>query len=141
MDSYAGSQAITIKLPLALSNGSDMENYERVDGEFEYDGITYRMVKQKFYKDTVYIVCYKDQASMEIKTALTEYLKTFTDRPGERKSDDKSLNDFIKDYLGAARTELASGYRVAVIEHFFPYRNSYKQFNCLKSYNLRIFQS
>ena len=129
MDSYAGSQAITIKLPLALSNGSDMDNYERVDGEFEYEGTLYRMVKQKFYKDTVYIVCYKDQTTMALKTVIKDYVKSFTDRSTD-KAEHQGSAYFIKDYLVAVKTELTSGDPGVVIEHFFPYHNTYKQFNC-----------
>lgn len=97
-DDYAGSQAITIKLPLSQPV-SDKENYERVDGEFEYEGTVYRLIKQKFYKDTVYIVCYKDSQSILIKDALEDYVSSLTDNPKEKKSDNKVASVSIKDYV------------------------------------------
>lgn len=97
-DHYAGSQAITIKLPLSQPvSGND--NYERVDGEFEFEGTIYRLVKQKFYKDTAYIVCYKDERTLAIKDALEDYVKSFTDKSSEKKSDTRTASLFIKDYL------------------------------------------
>lgn len=98
-DQYAGSQAITIKLPLSQTvSGSD--NYERVDGEFEFEGTIYRLVKQKFYKDTAYIVCYKDDRSLAIKDALEDYVKSFTDKSSsDKKSETRTAALFIKDYL------------------------------------------
>lgn len=98
IDSYAGSQAITIKLPLSSPQESNNSNYERVDGELVYEGVTYRLVKQKFYQDTAYIVCYKDEKTITIKNALEEYVDTFTDIPAEKKSESKAFS-FIKDYL------------------------------------------
>jgi hypothetical protein len=98
LDRYAGSQAILIKLPLA-DPVSDKENYERVDGEFEYNGTVYRMVKQKFYKDTAYIVCYKDDTSIALKGAIRDYTKSFTDNPSGKKQGNKFESLFIKDYL------------------------------------------
>jgi len=99
IDRYAGSQAITIKLPLSNAQESDNSNYERVDGEFVYEGVTYRLVKQKFYQDTAYIVCYKDERTIAIKNALEDYVDTFTDIPTEKKSENKTEFSFIKDYL------------------------------------------
>jgi hypothetical protein len=99
IDHYAGSQTITIKLPLSHFEGSDRSNYERVDGEFEYEGITYRLVKQKFYQDTAYIVCYKDEETIAIKDALENYVDSFSDTPNGKKSDNKTAFLFIKDFL------------------------------------------
>lgn len=99
IDSYAGSLAITIKLPLSNFVGSDNSNYERVDGEFEYEGVTYRLIKQKFYQDTAYIVCYKDERTIALNDALKEYVYTLTDTPAEKKSESKTGFSFIKDYL------------------------------------------
>ena len=99
MDSYAGSQAITIKLPLSGTKETDNSNYERVDGEFVYEGVSYRLIKQKFYQDTAYIVCYRDDKTIALKDALQDYVDTFTDTPTEKKSEGKTLFSFIKDYL------------------------------------------
>ncbi|HTF21417.1 MAG TPA: hypothetical protein VK658_25240 [Chryseolinea sp.] len=104
LDSYAGSQAILIKLPLSQP-ASDDENYERVDGEFEYEGTVYRLVKQKFYRDTAYVVCYKDEKTIAMKSALEDYVKTFTDNTSEKKSDNHNTSVvFIKDYVHHGKT-------------------------------------
>lgn len=102
IDNYAGSQAILIKLPLSQPVSGN-ENYERVDGAFEYEGTVYRLVKQKFYKDTAYIVCYKHEKSIVLKKALKDYVETFTDNAPEKKSESKSVVVFIKDYLHHGR--------------------------------------
>ena len=118
IDSYAGSQAITIKLPVEETYRPDWDNYERVDGEFEYEGTMYRLVKQKFYNDTAYIVCYKDDKSIAIKDALKDYVKSFVnDATGER-SENKVFAVFIKDYLKGENTEVTSVYAIELLACF-----------------------
>ncbi|MEJ1241002.1 hypothetical protein WBG78_22840 [Chryseolinea sp. T2] len=124
LDMYAGSQAILIKLPL-VDPVSDKENYERVDGEFEYNGTVYRMVKQKFYKDTVYIVCYKDDTSIALKDALQDYVKTFTDTPSGNKQESKFDSLFIKDYLHQGKVKLTVHFIAINIVNHTVYLNGY----------------
>lgn len=111
-DAYAGSETLTIKLPLAQPV-SDKENYERVDGDIEFEGKVYRLIKQKFYKDTAYIVVYKDDYSLAIGNALKEYARSFTDHPQEKKSEPKLAGLFIKDYVYSARA-IMSWKRLAI---------------------------
>ena len=64
-----------------------------IKGEF------YRLVKQKYQNDTLFIVCIKDQASKRIQQAVTDYAKTFTDKPIDTKHNGKANFNFVKDYL------------------------------------------
>ena len=96
---YSEEETVTLKVPLALPYHVDSENFERVDGEIEHGGEFYRLVKQKLEKDTLYIVCIKDQNSQLIKQALTDYVKTFTDKPVDGKQNSKFAVGFIKDFL------------------------------------------
>lgn len=124
-DHYAGSQAILIKLPLADAV-SDKENYERVDGEFEYNGTMYRMVKQKFYRDTVYIVCYKHDQSIAIKDALKDYVSSFSDTSADKKPEGKFASLFIKDYLHHGREILMNNISAVDVVMHTIYFDRYK---------------
>jgi len=95
---YLEEQTVTLKVPMTIPYHLDSE-YERVDGEIEHNGEFYRLVKQKLQKDTLYIVCIKDQDSKRIKQALADYVKTFTDKPVDAKSTGKFSINFIKDFL------------------------------------------
>jgi hypothetical protein len=97
-DQYTTDETVTIKVPVAIPYQINSE-YERVDGEFEYQGQIYRLVKQKFDSDTLFVVCIKDQKSNHIEQALTDYVKTFTDNPPQGKNTSKTLLTFIKDFL------------------------------------------
>lgn len=96
---YSEEETVTIKVPMALPYHIDSDEYRRVDGEIEHNGEFYRLVKQKLEKDTLYIVCIKDQDSKRIKQALSDYVKTFTDKPADAKHSLKFSAGFAQDFL------------------------------------------
>ena len=108
-DSYEQMHEVTVKVPLTVAYLNDSRDYVRVDGEFEHQGEVYRMVKQRYQSDTLYIVCVKDNTSKKINQALTDYVKTFSDKPAGEKGNTKTIQNFIKDYLSTT-TELQLQY-------------------------------
>lgn len=101
-DDYLIEQTITLKIPLALPYSSGQEEFNRVDGEFQFDGKFYRLVKQKHLHDTLHVVCIKDNRSMEIHQALTDYVKSFTDAPADNPLPGVKVPGFIKDYISCS---------------------------------------
>lgn len=99
VDGYPGNSEITFKVPVTLPYASDMNEYQRVDGEFNYHGDVYRLVKQKFVKDALFIVCVKDAQSKKIDRALEDYVKTFADNPSSEKNHSKGVPSVSKDYF------------------------------------------
>jgi hypothetical protein len=91
-----GFKSVTLKVPLSIPYYGDTQ-YERASGEIEYGGEFYRLVKQKFEKDTLYIVCIKDVQSKRIKQALADYVKNFSEHSSNTPS--KTVLSFIKDYI------------------------------------------
>jgi hypothetical protein len=98
-DEYDESQALTIKIPVAIPYAVDSHDFVRVAGTFQHEGEFYRLVKQRLLSDTLHIVCIKDQQSKRINQALTDYVKTFTDKPASDSQHVLTFSDFIKDYL------------------------------------------
>lgn len=101
LDGYEAHQfeSVTLKVPLTIPYYGDTQ-YERVSGEVEYEGEFYRLVKQKFEKDTLYIVCIKDAESKRIKQALADYVKNFSEHTSDSPS--KTVPSFIKEYINSA---------------------------------------
>jgi hypothetical protein len=114
---YLEEETVTLKVPMAIPYHIDSEEYERVDGEIEHNGDFYRLVKQRLEKDTLYIVCIKDHDSKRIKQALTDYVKTFTDKPSDAKNTGKFLTSFIKDFLPTSIeiTPASAGWTYSVV--------------------------
>lgn len=97
-DQYREEETITLKVPLSIPYYPGSGEFVRVEGEIQHEGEFYRLVKQKLYNDTLYIVCIRDHKSKHIKQALADYVKTFTDQPVS-KTKGKGQITFIKDYL------------------------------------------
>jgi hypothetical protein len=95
---FDNSHTVTIKIPVSIPYMADQTDFERVDGQFAYEGEFYRTIKQKYAADTLTIVCYKDNDTKIIQNALTDYVKTFTDKPNDQK-DNAKIVSFIKDYI------------------------------------------
>lgn len=105
-EQYDSRESVTLKFPMALPYHIDSDSYERVDGKVQHDGQIYRLVKQRLQKDTLYIVCIKDHDGQRIAEALSDYVKTYTDKPASSKNSVKTFT-FIKDFLPTA-TKLQS---------------------------------
>jgi hypothetical protein len=103
-DNFLPTEEITIKVPITIPYANDSREFTRVDGEFDHEGEIYRMVKKRYISDTLYIVCVKDNTSKEIKQALNDYVKSFTDKPSSEKGSTKTIQNFIKDYLSSSTT-------------------------------------
>ena len=115
---YPSADEITFKVPLSVPYYADNQDYERVSGEFEYQGEVYRLLKQKYSGDVLYIVCVKDQEAKKFNQALTDYIKTFTDKPVNAKQQStKSVQSLCKDYLstGVSVESQASGWKKPVV--------------------------
>jgi hypothetical protein len=97
-DKYAGSQAITLRIPISLPYSTNQNTYERVDGKFNHDGEIYRLVKQKLYNDTLFVICIKDEKGTKIENTLNDLGRAFSDNGSESKSPAKLVFTFIKDF-------------------------------------------
>lgn len=99
LNQYEQSQTVTLKVPISVPYMTDQADFERVDGLFEHNGEFYRLVKQKYAKDTLTIICFKDTKNKQIHNALTDYVKTFTDQSSDHNQNSKITITFIKDYI------------------------------------------
>ncbi len=103
-DIYNASEAITIQIPLSIPYVTESADFQRVDGQFEYMGDTYRLVKQRIQNGSLHIVCVKDVEGKKIAQALKDYVKTFSDKPADTKSQSKTQITLIKDYIPSSHS-------------------------------------
>jgi hypothetical protein len=101
-ESYSEAETFTLKVPMAVPYHIDQDVYKRVDGEIEYKGDFYRLVKQKISGDTLYIVCLTDKQSKKIKNTFSDYVKTFADKHHDSKNSGKTFQTFVKDYIATS---------------------------------------
>lgn len=98
-DVYDPGQTVTIKIPLAVPYMTGNQEFERADGKFECNGEIFRLVKHNYSQDTLTIVCIKDHKEKRIQEALSDFVKTFTDKAPDQQSQTKLILTFLKDYI------------------------------------------
>ena len=98
-ESVSGSQELIVEIPLNVPYATQEKDWESADGQFEYRGDAYHIVKQKVTLDAVFIACVKDNESNRINDQLVGFAKTFTDKPVDGKEGAKSLPGFMKEYV------------------------------------------
>jgi len=115
-DRYEEAQTVTIKIPIAVPYMSDSPESQRVDGMFEHKGEFYRLVKQWYARDTLTVICVKDFENKRIHQALSNYVKTFSDKATHQRNS-KSLISFIKDYVaqGFSLHSTSSGWIIDIV--------------------------
>ena len=98
-DERNANHELIIRVPLNVPYFTQEKDWEKTDGQFDYKGEVYRIVRQKITLDAIFIACIKDSESNLIKQQLKDFAKTFTDRPEDAKQSVKAFPGFIKDYV------------------------------------------
>ena len=99
METYDESQTLTVKVPVSIAYMPDQPEFQRVNGEFELAGELYRMLKQRYAKDTLTVVVVKDSGHKKIDHVLKDIAKGFTDETADGNSSSKTSVNFLKDYV------------------------------------------
>src|SRR5690242_17263639 len=93
-------ESITFKIPLTVPYGTDSREFQKIEGQFEFGGEVYQLVKQKLLRDTLYVVGVKDETSSMWGRALADYVMTFGDTSDDDTSQaPASQNGFSKDFI------------------------------------------
>jgi hypothetical protein len=79
INNYSEADLITIKVPLSLPYGPNSQNFERVNGSIDIDGVNYQYVKRRMYNDTLELKCIPNTAKTTIKNARDEFSKLASD--------------------------------------------------------------
>ena len=106
---YNQSDLISIKVAASLPYGSSSEQFERVDGNIDINGVSYTYVKRRFYQDSLELLCIPNIAMTGIKNARDEFAKLANDFVNYNSSSKKaqshhahsakfSMQDFTDDH-------------------------------------------
>ena len=72
---YSNAELVHIKIPVLLPSSTNWSDYERYDGEVEYEGIYYKYVKRKIYNDTLHLLCLPDFKRTRLQSAENNYAR------------------------------------------------------------------
>lgn len=96
---FNDSDLTEIKIPLHLPYTNDWDQYERVDGEVELEGIHYNYVKRKVHNDTLYLMCLPNMAKTKLYQDKNDFAKGANDLPANKKDNTAGKkNGFSNEY-------------------------------------------
>ncbi len=81
---YKDNELLQVKVPLNMPYVINSD-YERVDGQLEYEGVHYNYVKRKVSNDTLYLLCLPNKTKTALASAKSNYTKTVNDIPSGKK--------------------------------------------------------
>jgi len=108
-DNYTSNDLVVFSVPLSLPYPLQQKGYERVNGEFEYQGEYYSLVKQRLENDTLFMVCIKDHHKNKLVKVLNEYTNLANNLPASAHHALDSFAKLFKDYTSAGSTALSAG--------------------------------
>ena len=76
---FAAEKLITIKIPVKLPYLIDWAEYQSMEGEVVYKKETYRYIKKKIARDTVFLVCIDHHEKTKIQNDSDEFFKKVND--------------------------------------------------------------
>jgi hypothetical protein len=106
-DAYSSEDVVILTLPLSLPYPIHDAGYERADGEVEFGGEFYHMVKQKVENDTIFMVCIKDVEQKRIQRTINEYIDLAGSLPADAKNAIDNLSKLFKDYTAVFSSGLS----------------------------------
>jgi len=78
-DHYSEADLVTIKVPLSLPYISNYQNYEKMEGNIQVNGVSYQYVKRRVFNDTLELKCIPNTAKTIIRNARDEFSKLAND--------------------------------------------------------------
>jgi hypothetical protein len=108
-DNYSSEELIVISIPISLPYPLQQQGYERINGEFEFDGEYYSLVKQRLENDTLFMVCIKDKTQKKLVHGLNEYSNYANNLPANASRTLDLFGKLFKDYTAAALATLSVG--------------------------------
>lgn len=97
-DAYSSEDVVILTLPVSLPYPIHDPDYQRADGEVEFGGEFYQMVKQKVENDTLFMVCIRDVEQKRIQRTINEYTNLASNLPVDAKQAIDHLGKLFKDY-------------------------------------------
>jgi hypothetical protein len=128
-NNYSSNDVVVISVPISLPYPLQQQGYERVDGEFEYQGEYYSLVKQRLENDTLFMVCIKDHKQKKLVKVLNEYTNLANNLPASAQHTVDQFAKLFKDYTSAESTSISAGTGWCILLSFVEKEYSLLQHN------------
>ncbi|MBC7650676.1 MAG: hypothetical protein H7101_02885 [Deinococcales bacterium] len=102
---YNQDDLFLVKIPINLPYQNNWTSFERVDGEVNFEGETYRFVQRKVENDTMYLQCIRHAEKTNIQQKANDFFGKPTDIASNNASKKTSPNQqtalkyFVEDFV------------------------------------------
>lgn len=119
---YNDNELIVVKIPLPMPYLSNWNEYERVNGEIEFNGVYYNYVKRKLCNDTLFLLCLPNKSKTQFYHARHEYAKQVNGTPSGENNDGSLIK---KINITSEYNQPVSGYQFMLVAAPTKYHTSY----------------
>jgi hypothetical protein len=98
---YSDEDLSLFKVPLQQYYEGSGKDFNRVEGDFEYNGKFYEKVKERLINDTIYIYCLNNEKEEQLFAQLSDHIQTHLvdSKTGKQNKKEASFKDLLKEYL------------------------------------------
>ena len=116
----------TKSIPITFAYQADQEEFQPVLEVFEMEGKVYRILQQRYAKDTLHIVYIDDHATRQMKNSLRDWVNTLTQKPTSSKNQtvwegfEKNYMPYHLDFSLISKSRIEKVYRAFSNPEFIP---------------------
>jgi hypothetical protein len=126
-NNFDESQLISIKIPAThYAYYTNSKSFERVDGKIEMNGVAYKFVKRRLYKDSLELLCIPDYNTVRLQTAREDFFKLVNDLQhngqGKKAGSHTPSKNFAPDFCSSNYNPLVADLSTAHLKQLSEYR-------------------
>jgi hypothetical protein len=116
---YSDKDLSLFKVPIQQYYENSGKDFNRVEGDFEYNGKFYERVKERLQNDTIYIYCLNNEKEEELLAQLSDHIQThLVDSKNKQNKPEKPFNDLLKEYLPRIETVVPEvNFSISLLAH------------------------
>lgn len=93
---YLETDLVTIRIPLTLPYQTDTDDFERISGEFSYEGSIYKYVERKMENGYFVLRCLPDVNKMQLEAQKNRMVKSSIDQTQNNADKQSPVNHVLK---------------------------------------------
>ncbi len=98
-DLLSSKELLRASLPISLPYRPDQSQFQAASGTVEIDGKYFRIVKQKYAKDTLHILYAPDSTLEGLQESFEDWMASITQKPASQKGNHTFWKSVSKDFL------------------------------------------
>jgi hypothetical protein len=132
-DQYNDKDLITITIPLSVPYQNAWSDFERFDGEVNFNGKIYKYVKRKVTQGNLVLLCLPDENKMRLENVKSDLAKTANDFPGMNSK--KSINSKVEKNTASDYNQCLADYSIVAINGSDITNSSFIKFSLVSGFD------